>query len=90
MISVRYGELETKPTTVQTNAVNEDRTHVLRIRRPTRYQLRYHSHVLESTKIFAHTKLKIFESAAKQAGELGGCAFGQWDNETMERWTIGQ
>ena len=76
MISVRYGELETKPTTVLTNAVSEDRTHILRIMRPTRYQLRYHRHILESTKIFANTKLKLFESAAKRAGELGGCAFG--------------
>ena len=90
MISVRYGELETKPTTVQTNAVSEDRTHVFKSMRPTRYQLRYHRHILESTKIFANTKLKLFESAAKRAGELGGCAFGQCDNETMGRWTIGQ
>ena len=50
MISVRYGVAENKPTTVQKNAVSEDRTHDLRIMRPTRYQLRYHRHVVEATK----------------------------------------
>ena len=87
MISVRYGEPENKPTTVQTNAVSEDRTHDLRIMRPTRYQLRYHRHVPEPTKIFAHTKLELFESAAKRAAELGGCAM---DNGTKRPWDDGQ
>ena len=85
MISVRYGEPENRPTTVQTNAESEDRSHDLRIMRPTLYKLRYRRHVPEPTEIFADTKLELFESAAKRAGELGGCAFGQWDNETMGR-----
>ena len=33
----------------KTHAVSEDRTHDLRIMRPTRYQLRYHRHCARST-----------------------------------------
>ena len=87
MISVRYGEPENRPTTVQTNAVSEYRSHDLRIMRPTLYQLRYRRHVPEPTEIFADTKLELFESAAKRAGELGGCAM---DNGTKKPWDDGQ
>ena len=93
-ISVRYGELETKPTTVQTNVVSEDRTHDLRIMRPTRYQLRYHRHVPRPTKVFAHTKLELFESAAKRASlaavqwTMGQRDHGTTDNRTVDYGAI--
>ena len=48
MVSVRYAEPENKPPSVQSHAVSEDRICDLGIMKPTRDQLRYHHHVLES------------------------------------------
>jgi hypothetical protein len=67
--------------------VFEDPAHDLRIRKPTRYNLCYHRHVLEPTTSSQTKAIGLFESAAKRAGELGGCAI---DNGTKRPWDNGQ
>ena len=92
MISVRYGVPENKPTTVQKKAVSEDRTHDLGIMRPTRYQLRYHRHVLEAAES-PQTKQSGF-SNRRRSGRVSWAAvqwtIGQRNKETMGQWTIRQ
>jgi hypothetical protein len=83
-------------TTVQENAVSEDRAHDLRIMRPTRYQLRYHRHVLKPTESPLNDDIRLCESVAKWAGESAGCTMGNGakrhrDHGTMEmgHWRTG-
>ena len=70
MISVRYGEPENKPPNVQKHAVSEDRIRDLGIMKPTRYQLRYHHHVLEPAE-FHKKRIRAFRTGGEAGGRVG-------------------
>jgi hypothetical protein len=70
VISVRYGEPENKPPNIQKHAVSDDRIRDLGIMKPTRYQLRYHHHVLEPAESHKNN-IRAFRIGGEVGGRVG-------------------
>ena len=77
MISVRYGEPENKPSNIQKHAVSDERIRDLGIMKPTRYQLRYHHHVLEPTESHKNN-IRAFRIGGEAGGRVRCQSIWQW------------